>query len=263
MMTSAQGRFSVSQAPAFAHLEVDDYKRVFSVLEDVSAASSRDEFRSSLVDSIGRRFNIQHVTYFRGHSLSSAFGDPEPYAAEELTRRGVREYLDRWSSADVFATEEARGHLHETGTVTLNQVRRLSASAKQYVAQFLHQWNLTRCAAFTFRPFADETVVIGVFDSDPEALRVHDLVALGLLRRHLPTVARSLEAQPVSAPALTVRQRELADLVALGLTNAEIGRRLCLAEDTIKKYVSTLLARTGCATRTELGVRASRWPSAV
>jgi DNA-binding NarL/FixJ family response regulator len=254
----------VNHAPASAPLDTEDYERIFSVLDDISAASSRDEFRSTLVDSIGRRFNIQHVTYFRGHSLSSAFGDPEPYAAEELTRRGLREYLDRWSSADVFATEEARGHLHQTGTVTLNQVRRLSASAKQYVAQFLHQWNLTRCAAFTFRPSADETVVIGVFDSDPEALRVHDLAALGLLRRHLPTVARSLVVQrSASAPSLTGRQRELADLVALGLTNAEIGRRLCLAEDTVKKYVSILLARTGCSTRTELAVRASRWPSAV
>jgi len=253
----------LNQALAPGPLEVDDYERVLSVLEDVSATSSGDEFRSTLVDSIGRRFNIQHVTYFRGHSLSSAFRDPEPYAAEELTRRGLREYLDRWSSADVFATEDARDRLHQTGTVTLEQVRRLSVSTKQFVAQFLHQWNLTRCAAFTFRPSGEETVVVGVFDSDPAALQVHDLAALGLLRRHLPTVARSLVAPRASAPSLTVRQRELADLVALGLTNAEIGRRLCLAEDTIKKYVSILLARTGCATRTELAVNASRWPSAV
>lgn len=253
----------MKQALASAPLEVDDYERVLSVLEDVSATSSRDEFRSTLVDSIGKRFNIQHVTYFRGHSLSSAFRDPEPYAAAELTRRGLREYLDRWSSADVFATEDARDRLHQTGTVTLDQVRRLSGSARQYVAQFLHQWNLTRCAAFTFRPSGEETVVLGVFDSDPAALSVHDLAALGLLRRHLPTVARSLATQPASVPSLTARQRELADLVALGLTNAEIGRRLCLAEDTIKKYVSILLARTGCATRTELAVHASRWPSAV
>jgi len=263
MMASRKGRFALNQVPASAPLDVDDYERILSVLEDVAAASSRDEFRSTLVDSIGRRFNIQHVTYFRGHSLSSAFRDPEPYAAEELTRRGLREYLDQWSSADVFATEEARDRLHQTGTVTLNQVRRLSVSARQFVAQFLHQWNLTSCAAFTFRPSGEETVVVGVFDSDPAALQVRDLAALGLLRRHLPTVARSLAAQPASVPALTVRQRELADLVALGLTNAEIGRRLCLAEDTVKKYVSTLLARTGCTTRTELAVRATHWPSAV
>jgi len=38
------------------------------------------------------------------------------------------------------------------------------------------------------------------------------------------------------------------------LTNAAIGRRLALAEDTVKKYVSRMLAATDCRSRTELAL---------
>jgi DNA-binding NarL/FixJ family response regulator len=65
-----------------------------------------------------------------------------------------------------------------------------------------------------------------------------------------PSVTRRLIAEfagrsrPVPAPQLdrlTPREHEVLLLMAAGLTNGEIARRLCLAEQTVKSHVSSVL----------------------
>jgi DNA-binding CsgD family transcriptional regulator len=51
---------------------------------------------------------------------------------------------------------------------------------------------------------------------------------------------------------LSDRQREIAALVAQGLSNPEIGKRLYLATDTVKTHICALLARLGIQNRTQL-----------
>lgn len=63
--------------------------------------------------------------------------------------------------------------------------------------------------------------------------------------------------QPRQSPAddeLTLRERQVLDLIADGLTNKQIGERLGLAEKTIKNYVSELLAKLGMERRTQAAV---------
>jgi DNA-binding NarL/FixJ family response regulator len=54
--------------------------------------------------------------------------------------------------------------------------------------------------------------------------------------------------------ALSARETEIADLVATGLSNADIGRRLHMSEATIKTYVSRLLTKLDCANRVEVAL---------
>jgi len=54
--------------------------------------------------------------------------------------------------------------------------------------------------------------------------------------------------------ALSQREAEIAALVAEGLPNAEIGRRVHLSETTIKTYVSRLLSTLDCANRVEIAL---------
>ncbi|MFM2071176.1 MAG: hypothetical protein RLZZ623_1439 [Actinomycetota bacterium] len=58
--------------------------------------------------------------------------------------------------------------------------------------------------------------------------------------------------------SLSVREREVLDLIGQGLTNRQIGERLFLAEKTIKNYVSGLLSKLGMERRTEAAVFVAR-----
>ncbi|GAA2348434.1 response regulator transcription factor [Streptomyces cuspidosporus] len=51
--------------------------------------------------------------------------------------------------------------------------------------------------------------------------------------------------------ALTERESQVLRLVAEGMSNAEIGRRLHMSEKTIKTYVSRVLAKLGCTNRVQ------------
>jgi len=68
---------------------------------------------------------------------------------------------------------------------------------------------------------------------------------------------------PVASPgpeaeALTEREREVLQLIALGLPNKAIARHLGVTEHTVKFHVGAILAKLGAASRTEAVTRAAR-----
>ena len=83
-----------------------------------------------------------------------------------------------------------------------------------------------------------------------------------------PSVARRVVAEfarmapPVRQPdeglaePLSDREREILRLVAQGLTNREISDQLCLAQGTVKNYVTTILQKLGARDRTQAALRA-------
>jgi len=50
---------------------------------------------------------------------------------------------------------------------------------------------------------------------------------------------------------LTDRETEIVELIAAGLTNKEIGERLCLTEKTVKYYLTTVFRKLGVRNRVE------------
>lgn len=68
------------------------------------------------------------------------------------------------------------------------------------------------------------------------------------------SVAESFSAAHPDDPELTLRERQVLDLITEGLTNRQIGDRLGLAEKTVKNYVSGLLAKLGMERRTQAAV---------
>jgi DNA-binding NarL/FixJ family response regulator len=55
---------------------------------------------------------------------------------------------------------------------------------------------------------------------------------------------------------LTVREKEVLELVAQGLSNQEIGDRLSLAEKTIKHYMTNILGKLQVRSRVEAALMA-------
>ncbi|MBV8998145.1 MAG: helix-turn-helix transcriptional regulator [Solirubrobacterales bacterium] len=52
-----------------------------------------------------------------------------------------------------------------------------------------------------------------------------------------------------------MREEEIADLVAAGLTNAQVAQRLQLSPRTVENHVAHALAKLGARNRTELAAR--------
>jgi len=57
----------------------------------------------------------------------------------------------------------------------------------------------------------------------------------------------------------TLREIEILRLIAEGLTNREIGERLCLSENTVKTYIQGLYQKLDAHNRIEAVMRATKW----
>lgn len=104
--------------------------------------------------------------------------------------------------------------------------------------------------------------------------------AIGDLRRAIEQVMAGQSALPLElvsaamkadaklspvddlAKVLTEREREVVDLVAEGLTNKEIARRLEISPATVKVHVERLIGKLGVADRTQAAVLAVQIKSA-
>jgi len=66
------------------------------------------------------------------------------------------------------------------------------------------------------------------------------------------------ESLHMAEESLSDREREVLQLVAEGLTNQEIGERLCLSENTIKKHLANVLDKLHLSNRVQAAVYAVR-----
>lgn len=75
-------------------------------------------------------------------------------------------------------------------------------------------------------------------------------------RRAIDLLSGARTTGPVVFPELTHREREVLDLVARGLDNQAIARRLVLSSKTVRNYLSGILAKLAVSDRSALIVRA-------
>lgn len=79
-------------------------------------------------------------------------------------------------------------------------------------------------------------------------------VVTGYLATHRPPDSDDLSR----VQDLTDREHEVLKLIATGASNSEIAATLHLSEHTVKTHLSHILAKTGCADRTQAAVLAHR-----
>jgi DNA-binding CsgD family transcriptional regulator len=76
-----------------------------------------------------------------------------------------------------------------------------------------------------------------------------DRLVVQLLRPHLQEVYVDAERRRAGIPRLTGREHEVLRLVAEGLGNADIARRLFISVATVRKHLEHIYDRTGVRTR--------------
>lgn len=240
-----------------ASLRTADYERVFAVLERCEDIRTVPEFRTRIVTAVTEVFPVRVATCFVGTDRANQFSDPEATLAGAEAWESKRSvYQQRWARYDVFGTPEARRRLEAGRVTSLAELHDLPTESAVYVREYLNVSGMRSASAMYLDLPGKASAIVGLFDSDRNALGRTDFDALRLLTRQLSVLTRGLA--PVAAPdpltMLTERQREVAHLVADGASNAAIARRLTLTEDTVKKYVSRILAATGYTSRTQLAV---------
>jgi DNA-binding NarL/FixJ family response regulator len=236
-------------------------EQAFAVLERCDSGACLSDFKADVVEALASVFGFRNVSFFTGPTFGTTFSDAHPIV-QGRTARMLPEYHDRWSRHDVFAIPTSLRMLQSGGVVSLSEVvaqGALPATADAYVRHFLAgTWQIEAAAAIRLDLYGLHTGLVGIFCSDKEDLGPRELATLRVLSRQLSAVGRGIPF--VSArdgfENLTERQREVVHLIAEGLSNAHIAATLSLAEASIKKYVSRILAATGCGTRMELALLA-------
>ena len=61
-------------------------------------------------------------------------------------------------------------------------------------------------------------------------------------------------------PSLTVTERTVADLVAEGLSNPQIGERLYISRRTVQTHVAHIFMKLGISSRAQLAAEVIRQP---
>lgn len=262
--STLEGRGPSQRRPGSArppHLGVADYERAFELLARCDRASSVSEFKDQVAHGLIDVFGVRHVSVFAGATFHHVFGDTRPLT-EGHTSRMFPEYQERWSRHDVFGTPIAMRRLVGSGVASLIELETTGAlpvSAQAYVRHFLHAtWGMRSATAVRVELPEGHTALIGMFDPERDKIAGPELATLRLLSRQMSAMCRHLPVTAARAGlvGLSARQREVVELIAEGLSNAEIAQTLSLAEDSVKKYVSRILGQTGCQSRMELALLA-------
>jgi DNA-binding CsgD family transcriptional regulator len=239
------------QAVATAALDAKRLGKVFAVLERVDRSRDVAEFAGRTLEALGSVLGYRNTTFFAGPTYGGLFLDPSPLL-EGRQRRLIREYRGRWDRHDVFARPGAAARLHREFAVSLDADDPAGPGDRAY-REWLSGHEIDSLSAIHTAP-GGQQALFGIFGPRGTVGPV-DLAVLRLLGRQLDAIARHLPyASTMDVPALPPRLAETAELVRGGHTNAVIARTMGVTEDTVKKYVSKLLAETGARSRTELAL---------
>jgi DNA-binding NarL/FixJ family response regulator len=195
---------------------------------------------------------------------------------EALVRSGLRMILGSAAGIEVVATcdgvqavEEARRHRPD---VVLLDIRMPEVDGLTVLRE-LSRWSESPAVAMLTTFDADEFLADALQagaagfllkDIEPEQLVQAVRVLAGGGSVLSPAVTRTViagyvdgSARPASegrVEGMSTREREVLGLLGLGLSNAEIGRRLYLSPATVKDYVSAVLAKLGVSNRVQAAV---------
>jgi DNA-binding NarL/FixJ family response regulator len=197
---------------------------------------------------------------------------------EPLITAGIRTVLESAGDIEVVATATdgsaavAKALRHRPDVVLLDITmpvldglgalgelrRQLPATRAVMLTSFGTEPNVLRAlhdgaAGFVLKHCAPDELIRAVrAANDGDAYLSPEITRL-VLGMVTPVAGRRQEAATRLA-VLSQRETEIAGLVAEGLPNAEIGRRVHMSEPTIKTYVSRVLTKLDCANRVEVAL---------
>lgn len=232
-------------------LEKQSLSRLQSLFQAIARAADEDELRSQVAPKIGEHFSAARSGIFFFDQVLSDNRDLNPSlkkvieAALSTERNPIARYI---------AERHAPAH---NGLVTSPKAWRLICPRPDH-------WHVMA------GPIVSRGKLIGVLGCTREksqmAFDSQDLADASAVCLHLSVWAATLRSQPklvdsklVDAASLssqlTAREREIAELVAIGKKNAEVGAELWITENSVKQALKKIFRKLGVSSRTEMAMQ--------
>jgi DNA-binding CsgD family transcriptional regulator len=220
-----------------------DLLSVLELARDVTAAEASDPFPLELLRRLGELVGVEVVGYCES-PLPAGFGAyelvtrPQPaWLAEALEQSGGEDpvHARAWSGA--------------VEPVAISDLLSARAFHRLRVYEDICEPLGVADSIRLYLPAPPGLTRYFFLDSRRRGFGERQRSLLRLLRPHL-VLARRRHPGPRAAALLTNRERELLQLVALGLTNGEIARELVVSEHTVRTHLANVFAKLGVHTRT-------------
>ncbi len=230
-----------------------DYDNAIGVVAEAAAADGAQPFEFPVIERLLRLVPADHAGYveFTGGGYTTGSGN-------------IFFVHDPWGDAHEidWRSDAARATTH---TWPLVDSRVSASSLPLKLSDFLTPAELRRNPFYNevlrprglefqmkiWLPAPPEVVRVFFFDraSSRRDLDERDRAVLALLRPHLASIRERWERRH-RPPLLTARETQVLELVAEGLTNAEVAARLVISRTTVRTHLENVFDRLGVHTRT-------------
>ncbi|MHC5610914.1 MAG: LuxR C-terminal-related transcriptional regulator [Nostoc sp.] len=207
-----------------------------TVFDAIANVQNEQELRLALADKIGEHFGVQNWgIYFLDEQPSTQI-DLQSIPAVCLESNPVGRYV-----------VERHAPAHE-------QLLLSPGDWKHFCSRSDHEHVMTG-------PIVCNGRLVGTFnlarDKGNPAFNGNDLADLSALCIHLSAKMATLRTKPKTSNSLlvcplTARELEIADLVAQGLTNAEIGEKLWITQNSVKQALKRMFRKLKVSARAEM-----------
>ena len=207
-----------------------------TVFHEIACVSNEQELRLAVTDTVGEYFGVQRWGI---HLLD----EPSPPEVDVQAIPGV---CMESNPVGRFVVER-HAPVHE-GLVLP------TGDWKHFCSRSDHEHVMTG-------PIVCNGRLVGTFnlarDKGNPAFNGNDLADLSALCIHLSAKMATLRTKPKTSNSLlvcplTARELEIADLVAQGLTNAEIGEKLWITQNSVKQALKRMFRKLKVSARAEM-----------
>lgn len=220
----------------------------------IASARNERELRLAVMDTVGEHFGVQRwgihlLDKYSRIAESDVYGLPDAF---------VERYIEVGREVDPLAQYMLKRHapVHEELVLPPGGWQQCELY-QRCCSQYAHAHVMTG-------PIVGDGRLIGTINfarvSGTPSFNADDLADLGAVCTHFSAKLATLRAQPksrdaiycVSTTSLTPRELQIADLVAQGLTNAEIGVQLWITENSVKQALKRIFRKLDVSTRAQM-----------
>ncbi|MEU8526709.1 helix-turn-helix transcriptional regulator [Streptomyces sp. NPDC048629] len=237
-------------------LPLPDVERLLAVVADIHSARTLPELGGLLTESLAARLDFRHGAVLTGDTRPRLFQDTSAQSSG-IAVPAMEPYRERFHRLDpiaVAAGAAARRDVPAPPLTLLDVAHLVDEERRPFVDDFLRPYGIGAVMAKSWSaPDGGAQLGIALFDPSERAFGPREVALLGLLGPAVARVAAGLlAARPRWADLLTPRETEAVTLLAEGLTDEQIARRMVVDTGTVKKHLAAVRRKSGCANRVAL-----------